>query len=291
MSGEWTAECAANHLGLWLARELWLTQAVELVKAGAYPMVSKVVREEGTNAPLYTLDDGVAVISMNGPMMKGDSKFGGVNTVRVRRAIRDAASSDKVGAIMIVGDSPGGTVAGTAALADDIKRANTIKPVLTHINDLGASAFYWAVAGSRSISASPTSFVGSIGVVAVVEDRSKMLEKRGIEVHVISTGPHKGAFMDGAPVPDHHLEELQNEVSLIHERFGAHVKVGRGMDDKQFEKVSDGRVFIDNQSLELGLVDHVRSQDDTMEEARALASKTLRDRATAESRRRRARVV
>ena len=291
MTHEWTAECAANHLGLWLARETWLTSAVELVKAGAYPMAAQTVREEGTNAPLYTIENGVAAISMNGPMMKGESKFGGVSTVRVRRALRDAAANDKVGAILISGDSPGGTVAGTAALADDLRRANGMKPVLSHINDMGASAFYWAVSGAHSISASPTSFVGSIGVVAVVEDRSKMLEKRGIEVHVISTGPHKGAFMDGAPVPDHHLEELQNEVNLIHERFGADVKSGRGMDDKQFDRVADGRVFIDSQALELGLIDHVRSQDDTMAEAQALAGKFLRDKAMRSRRQRQARAI
>src|SRR5262245_25294579 len=76
--------------------------------------------------PYEMLADGIAGIRLDGPMTKYDSSFsslfGGVSTVRTRRAVRDAMADPNVKGIMLIFDSPGGTVAGTSDLADDVLR-------------------------------------------------------------------------------------------------------------------------------------------------------------------------
>ena len=78
-------------------------------------------------------------------MQKGSSKFGGASTIRVRRQIREARQDEDVEAILLVVDSPGGTVAGTDELAREVGRAAEEKIVHAHIDDLGASAAFWAL--------------------------------------------------------------------------------------------------------------------------------------------------
>jgi len=117
---------------------------------------------------------GIMVIPMEGTMMKGVSSFGGVSTVQIRRVLRMAASNSQVKGILLRADSPGGTVAGTDELAEEIKVIGQIKPIRTHVEGLMASAMFWVGSQSSRVTASKTSQIGSLGTVAVVNDLSEM---------------------------------------------------------------------------------------------------------------------
>jgi len=189
-------------MGLWLIEERWMRQALEMVKHGtdrtmdrdgipsaAEGRVSRdgvawaaepgrVVERAGDLVFLLyeRIAEGIAVIPLAGPLMKIDSKFGSTNTVRVRRALRAAlADPDVRGILLHIDDSPGGTMAGTADLAAAVAAANLEKPVWAQIDDMGASAAYWVAAQARRIVANATAELGSIGVVAVLEDSSKAM--------------------------------------------------------------------------------------------------------------------
>lgn len=149
----------------------------------------------------FQFESGVAVLSLSGPMTKRPQSFSdGASTVRMRRQVRQATADPDVTAIALVIDSPGGQVAGTKELADDVAAARARKPVVAYIEDLGASAAYWVAAQADAIYANETAFVGSIGTYCVVQDLSRMAANVGIEVHVLSTGPFKGAGYPGTAV-------------------------------------------------------------------------------------------
>lgn len=258
--------CAAQHFGPWMVEPQWFTQAVNAVKAGTYK-AERVIekKEDGGTRTLYDLRNGVAIIQIVGQITKGESSFGGASSVATRRSIRQAVNDDRVEAILINIDSPGGTVAGTADLAADVREAASIKPTHAFIEDLGASAAYWIASQTGHIAANSTALIGSIGTVAVVEDTSGAYDKAGIKVHVVSTGKHKGAFTDGAPVTDEQLAELQAMVDGLNEHFLAAVMEGRGMNRDELNEIADGRVFIADKALSLGLIDTVSSFDAAFE--------------------------
>jgi signal peptide peptidase SppA len=260
-------KCAAQHFGPWMIETQWFTQAVSAVKAGTYKAAAAdVVRDAaGSGERLYTNTNGVAVISIAGQITKGDSSFGGASSVRTRNAVRKAVADDRVSSILLQIDSPGGTVAGTGDLAGDVAAANKRKPVYTYYEDLGASAALWIGLQARRVFANPTALIGSIGTVAVVEDSSGAMEKAGIKVHVISTGPYKGAFTDGAPVTDDQLADLQREVESLNEHFLAGVSAGRKMPLEQVRKLATGQCWIAAEAKTLGLIDEVASFDATMQ--------------------------
>lgn len=244
-------------------------------------------RSDGPASSAYrtTVTDHVAVVRANGTLMKQASSFtGGTSTVMLRQSIRSAVRDEQVGAIMLAIDSPGGTAAGTHELAQEIARADQSKPVLTHFEDLGASAAYWAGCQARSVAANEPAKIGSIGTYAVVHDLSAMAAKEGIKVHIIRAGSqHKGAGQPGTEITAEQLAEFQRLVDLVNGFFLNGVSSGRKMDMAAVNQVADGRVHIAADAKSLGLIDHVRTFEESFAEAAALASRSTTVRGAAMS--------
>ena len=208
----------------------------------------------------------VAQIVMRGTLMKGQSSFGGTSTVQLRRDIRQAAMDPNVKGILLDIDSPGGTVAGTADLAAEIRAAARKKPVWAHIDDLGASAAYWIASQADQVFANDkTALVGSIGTLMTVYDYSAAADKEGVKALVFATGPLKGAGAPGAPVTEEQQAYFQSLVDQSQSSFDAAVKNGRGMTAAQLAAVRTGGVFPASQALDLKLIDGIRSIDRTLE--------------------------
>lgn len=263
-----TAACWSNHLGIWAIEPLWFQQAVEVFKSGHTPVwgsqVTAAIRERRT----YEVYDHTAVIPIAGPLTKGDSKFGGTSTVRVRHMLRQAVRDAEVAHILLQVYSPGGHVDGIQDLADEVYRIRGQKPIVAHIEDLGASAAYWVASQADRITANGTAEVGSIGTMAVLEDSSKRLERLGITVHVVATGPYKGLGVEGAPVSAEALGYVRQRVEAINSHFLRSIQRGRGLTAEGLALVSDGRVHHAAPARRLGLLDAVQDLDTTLEDFR-----------------------
>ena len=272
-----TPACWANHLGLWCIEPLWFTQAVALYKAGLYA-IDAADSPRGREMRPYDVVDGVAVVPIHGPMSKaGSPKFQEASTVHTRQLLRQAARDDAVSQIMLHIYSPGGHVDGTSELAGDVARIGTLKPTFAHIEDLGASAAYWVASQAQRVTANATAEIGSIGTVAVLEDTSKRMDRLGIEVHVLSTGPYKGAGVDGAPLSSEALSYFRGRVESLNSHFLDAVQRGRAMSTAQLDQIRDGRVHIASVAQSYGLIDQVMTFDQALEEAQrgALPAPTL----------------
>lgn len=205
----------------------------------------------------------VAVVRVVGPLMKGQSWFGGTSTVQTRRDIRAAAADASVSGILLAIDSPGGTVAGTADLAAEVKAARRKKPLWAHIDDLGASAAYWVASQADQIFANqPTAEVGNIGTVGTVVDDSKAMEAKGVKVHVFSTGPLKR--VGWGPLSDEQAAYLQAQVDGAQTHFDAAVRSGRGLTADQMAEVRSGAIYPAARAKDLRLIDGIRPLEQTL---------------------------
>lgn len=256
--------CATQHFGLWAVETCWFAAAVHAVKVGAWRPSATSQTTDSDAADLYHVTrGGLAHIYLYGQMVKGVSSFGGASSVQVRMALRTAATDDAVKAIMLHIDSPGGTVAGTASLADAVRKVNAIKPVTAQVEDMCASAAYWVASQASEIVADPGSQVGSIGTMAVVEDSSKAADRQGIKVHLVSTGAYKGAFSPGLPVTDDQLAYLRGLVEDANEHFLEAVSRGRMLAQSSLREVATGAVWDAAKAVGLGLIDAVQFSDKT----------------------------
>jgi len=207
--------------------------------------------------------------------MKGSSKYGGTSTIATRVALRAAIDDQKVNAIMVVVDSPGGTVAGTQELADAITAAAGSKPLAVYVDDLSASAAVWATAGASEITAGRSARIGSVGVINVLEDTSKEAEANGVEVIVFATGGYKGVGVDGASVTDEHRTYMQSLVDDMGAMFFDAVAAGRNISAEAMTEIKSAKIFNAQKALELGLIDRIGTFEDA---AASLMSKVKGNR-------------
>lgn len=212
----------------------------------------------------------IAMIRLTGTMMKSRSSYGGTSTVDVRRSLRNAANDPNVSGILLAIDSPGGTSAGTYELGQDVKRAADTKPTWAFIDDLCASAAYWAASQCSQIyAANPTSQVGSIGTYWTLYDHSAKYEKDGVKVHHFTTGPLKGAGVPGAPITDQQAANFDGQVQQMQTYFDEAVRTGRNMSVKELQQVRTGGMFFARDAIGLKLIDGIKSLEATI---KALAS-------------------
>ncbi len=244
-----------------------------------------VPEPDAGDAGFQVVSGGVAILSLNGPLTKYRSSlaqyFGGTSMLDMRRALRAAAADDGVKAILLHVDSPGGTVAGTHDLADDVAAAAERKPLFAYIEDLGASAALCVAAQAAKVYANRNALVGSIGTVMVVHDLSKQADEIGVKVHVVSTGFMKGAGTPGAEVTDEQLADLQRMVDEMFQQFRDDLVRGRGLSKKQVDQLATGQLWVGQGAAELGLIDGVESLDETIEQLRQAARPSSNARAPA----------
>lgn len=222
----------------------------------------------GGNAPgrgaLAIDHDGICQIELSGTLMKHlSSMAAGTSLALARRQVRAAANNDNVRGILLVIDSPGGTVAGTADLAADIRAAASKKPLFAYIEDCGASGAYWLASQAQRVAMNATGLAGSIGVFTVVEDTSKQAENEGIKVHVVRFGAMKGAGTPGTPITEEQLSYLQERIDGFADDFIGAIASGRKLSREAVTKLADGRVHKGEAAKKVGLVDAIETIDET----------------------------
>lgn len=221
--------------------------------------------EEATSE--YRVEDGTAVVPIFGLIAKyaelvnGTSQPQGTSVEVIGAQLERALEDPLVKKIVLLIESPGGSVAGLLELAAAIREASTIKPVIAYIEDYGTSAAYWLASGAQAIYANREAITASIGVYAVVVDSSRMAEDRGLKFHLLRSGPRKG-MSQGVPITNEQLAGIQAEVDQFAVWFREDVLRGRA-DAKNpptaeaLASLEDGRSVMAAEALELGLIDGI----------------------------------
>lgn len=193
---------------------------------------------------------------------------------RVDAALTKAAEDDRVVALILRVNSPGGTVTASDILYDQIRRfrQETDVPVIAEILDVGASGAYYAALAADEIVAHPTSIVGSVGVVLQSVSLSGLMQKVGVRNQSVATGDMKQL---GSPLKDMTEAEravLQSVVDDMYDRFLALVHQHRpNLTEDADRQLRDGRIFSAEQALAGGLIDRIEYLDDTVERAKGQA--------------------
>ena len=195
----------------------------------------------------------VAVLHVNG-IITDDEK-------RVRAVSRLARDPD-VAALMVEIDSPGGSVAGGEALHDAIARVAAVKPVVTVMGGTAASAGYMIAVPAARIFARDATITGSIGVIMEAPEFSGLLDKLGIDVQTLVSGPLKGQPSFSAPMTQAGHAALQSLLMDLYDQFVGMVADGRHMSVDDVTTLADGRAYTGRQAIGLHLVDQIGGEDD-----------------------------
>lgn len=197
---------------------------------------------------------------------------GALRTSETLRLIERAQKDVNIRAVVLDIDSPGGAATSSEALFLAVRRLAAVKPVVAWIRGVGASGSYFAACGATTIGAFPSAIVGSIGVISVRPVAFEALRKLGLSVSVTKTGPFKDL---GAPWREPTEEDRERDrrlVDKIFARFTAAVATARKFDQEKLASVTTGEVWLGEEALQMGLVDHLfETEEDALAEARRLA--------------------
>ena len=171
--------------------------------------------------------------------------FGGVSVDGLREALRAELDDPAVRAVVLDIDSPGGSIAGVTELAAEIRAARGgAKPIVAVANTLAASAAYWLASQADQVSVTPSGHVGSIGVYAIHQDVSKMMDEMGVTMTIISAGEHKTEGNEFEPLSDEARADIQARVDASYQQFLSDVAEGRKVTTGQVEAdYGGGRVL------------------------------------------------
>ena len=192
---------------------------------------------------------------------------------RVREELEKAEQDERVRALVLRINSPGGTVTASDILYHEIRRfkARRQVPVVASILDVGASGGYYVALAADRIIAHPTTVTGSIGVLMLTVNASGLLEKIGVSASYVKSGQYKDM---GSPFRGPSPEEralFQELIDRLYERFVSIVARERRIDEARVRAFADGRVYTAAQALSLGLVDRIGYLEDAVTLAKETA--------------------
>ena len=175
--------------------------------------------------------------------------------------LRELAESDQVKAVIVRINSPGGTVAGSEALYEGLRKVAAQKPVVAVMSEAAASGGYITAIAADRIIARGNTLTGSIGVIAEIPNVVGLMEMLGIDVTRVKSAPLK-AEPSFTTRPD--AAVINAEQALIDDSyawFKALVTERRGLSGNALAEVADGRVFTGRQAVELGLIDAIGDEE------------------------------
>lgn len=230
--------------------------------------VGSARRDNGRSA-LTRADGGVAIVPVLDSLVNRgawlDSRSGLTSYEGIAAQIRDAADDPDVHSILLDISSPGGEASGMASLAALIRSVRQTKPVVAFVNDMAASAAYGIASAANEIVISPTSMLGSIGVVMLHADRSGEFAEAGVKPTLIFAGSHKVDGNPFEPLSDSVRAELQASVDAYYEQFLEVVAAGRGTRlSADMARATQARTFIGSNAIAQGLADRTASLEEVL---------------------------
>lgn len=216
--------------------------------------------------PDLSIKDKIAVVYAEGEIVDGKGENGKVGGKKYADLLRDIRMDDKVKAIVLRVNSPGGSGLASENIWRELKLAKEAgKPVVVSMGDYAASGGYYISCMADSIFAQPNTLTGSIGVFGIIPSVQKTLkDKAGISFDTVKTGKFAASF---SPFFEINVEEgkiIQESVDMFYDRFLKRVSDGRKMTKEKVHEIAQGRVWTGTKATTIGLVDRIGSLDDAI---------------------------
>lgn len=209
--------------------------------------------------------DRVGVVVLAGEILDGDHAPGTIGSDSAARLLRKALDDERVKAVVLRIDSPGGSMFASEVIRREIAALRAAgKPVIASMSSVAASGGYYIAMDADEIWASPATLTGSIGVFGVFPTIERSLEKIGITVDGVGTTPLADALRVDRTLEQEPREILQLSVEHAYRVFVGHVARAREKSFEEIDAVAQGRVWAGVDAAEHGLVDKLGSYQDAV---------------------------
>lgn len=198
----------------------------------------------------------IAVIELKGPIFESEQVVRQLKKFRERKDVK---------ALLLRIDSPGGGVAASQEIYEEVKRSKgTGKPLVVSMGSVAASGGYYVACPADRIVANRGTITGSIGVISQFLRFDPLMKKIGIEANTIKSGKFKDTGNPFREMTPEDRKYFQHLIDDVHRQFMTVVEQERGLDRKVVLQYADGRVFTGEQALAVGLIDTLGTYEDAI---------------------------
>ena len=180
------------------------------------------------------------------------------------KLLKDLAEADHVSGVIMFVNSPGGTTTGGEALYEGIRELSKKKPVVAQFGTIAASAAYIAGLGTDHIVARGNTITGSVGVILQWPEVSQLLDKLGVKVNEIKSGPLKAAPSPFEPLDAGGRKVVEGMIADGFKWFLGLVETRRGIKPADVPGLVEGRIFSGREALEQKLIDEIGGEDEAV---------------------------
>ncbi len=242
---------------------LLVTLLVALVLGMGVLAIFLIVSQARSTQWTFTSRESVAILEIEGPIFDARAPL---------KQLKTYSDNSSVKAIMVRINSPGGAVAPSQELFEELKKVREKgKKVVISMGSVAASGGYYIACAADEIYANPGTITGSIGVIAEFPNVEGLMDKVGIKFETITTGQYKDTGSAFRPMTEDEHKLLHEMLMDVYDQFVEAVAEGRGMPIEDVKKYADGRVFSGRQALDYGFVDALGTQNDAIKRAAELA--------------------
>jgi len=216
----------------------------------------------------------IAVLYANGTIAQQRSGFNfeGISAHEMNSILDDITENEDIRAVVIRVNSPGGSALESDIILEKISRLKEKKPVVISMGDVAASGGYYISCASDYIFADPFTITGSIGVVSMFPNFSKLGDKIGVNSDGVTFGKYSNFLNPWEPINERELQEMQIFSERVYTEFKAHVANSRKLTMEEVEEIAQGRVWNTQDALNLKLIDAKGSLDDAVIKAASIAN-------------------
>ncbi len=212
--------------------------------------------------------DQVALIVAKGVISEGDQPDGLIGSESLSKLLRQAREDDKIKAVVIRIDSPGGSAFASEVIRQEIvSLRNFGKPVVISMGSVAASGGYWIAMGASEVWASPTTITGSIGVFGIIPTFEDTLQDLGVQSDGLGTTVLSDIFQLSRPMSNHAKQIVQAGVDHTYSQFLTIVAEARSSSIEGVDLIAQGRVWTGRKALDLGLVDQLGGLTQSLDSA------------------------
>ena len=214
----------------------------------------------------------IAVIFAEGDIVDGNGEEGSVGGKAFAKLIRKAREDEKIKAVVLRVNSPGGSSFASEEIYHEIELTKAVKPVVASYGGVAASGGYYISCGADTILASPNTITGSIGVFGVIPNMQELFNKKlGITFDQVMTNDHADFMSVTRPMNELERTVITRMVEDVYSVFINHVGEGRDMEPADVDSIGQGRVWAGSDALEIGLIDAYGGLDDAIAMAARMA--------------------
>jgi protease-4 len=230
---------------------------INFIKYGKY---KKSIKSEGGGT------DRIAVIIGSGAIVSGEGDNQTIGSDKFAKEIRDARLNDRVKAVVLRINSPGGSALASDVIWREVQLTSRVKPIIASMSDVAASGGYYMAMACDTIVAQPNTITGSIGIFGMIPNVKGFLnDKLGITTETVETGELSNIFKVTAPLNEFERSIIQNAIEEGYESFTRKAAEGRNMSVEALREVASGRVWSGIEAKDRNLVDVLGSFDDAIQ--------------------------